>query len=455
MTISPTACLVRPASRSRSRSMRCASNERGAISRPMRSASMAFTSSPASRSDAASVRMRAICACDPAAVVGSWTSSTTSNPLSTTTSPSAGARQAAAQLDRLLLRLDVALADVLVGRRGIAVGLRLVARRRRRRPHGLRGRHRGAEHQALHALVVRGELRQLGDELVEEIEPPRVARDAGHLLLDLDRLGGLADLREGAREEAERVEVARVRLEADLQLGERLHPVRGRPLREVELRGGARVRDVGLVVEEPLEDLDRVVLAAELRELAGGDGELADRVVDLLGARQRFGQAEVRERVGRVEIDDLAEDLDRLVVAVLALEARRDLVERGQGVADEPELLIELGELGGDVRVLVLEGGDVARDRLADLLVDRDGLQRKALLRVELSHALVGRDGRAVLLGLELEVSQLQQGPCVVRILLDDPFVLDHRLVVLLLLDVLLGGGEYLFAVNRHDLGCS
>ena len=86
------------------------------------------------------------------------------------------------------------------------------------------------------------ELQQLGDELVEEVHLAGVARDARHLLLDFDRLGRLPDLRERAGEQPERVEVARVGLEADLQLRERLHPVaRGVP-REVELGRGARVR---------------------------------------------------------------------------------------------------------------------------------------------------------------------------------------------------------------------
>jgi len=67
-------------------------------------------------------------------------------------------------------------------------------------------------------------------------------------------------------------------------------------------------------------------------------------------------------------------------VAVLPLEARRHLVERGEGVARQTELLIELGQLRRDVRVLVLELGDVLRDDLADLLVDRDGLQAKPWL---------------------------------------------------------------------------
>ena len=133
------------------------------------------------------------------------------------------------------------------------------------------------------------------------------------------------------------------------------------------------------MVEQALDDLERVVAAAELHELPGGDPELEHRAVDVLRARQRLGQAQVRQRVGRIEIDDLAEDLDGLLVAVLPLEARRDLVERGERVARQPELLVELGELRRDVRVLVLELRDVPRDDLADLLVDRDRLQREAL----------------------------------------------------------------------------
>ena len=63
-------------------------------------------------------------------------------------------------------------------------------------------------------------------------------------------------------------------------------------------------------------------------------------------------------------------------------QARRDLVERGERVARQPELLIELGELRRDVPVALLELRDVLRDDLADLLVDRDRLEREALRRV-------------------------------------------------------------------------
>ncbi len=368
----------------------------------------------------------------------------------------AGSRlEAAAELERLLF--DLALADVFVRGGGLAVGLRIPpgGYRRQARLLGGRGRHRRPGREALHALVVGRELHELRDELVEHVHLARVARDARHLLLHFDRLRGLPDLRERAGQEPERVEIARVGLKADLQLRQRLHPVARGALREVELGRGARVREVGLVMEKPLENLERVFTAAQFDELAGCDGELEHRPVGIFRSRQRLGQPQVRQRVGRVEVDDLAEHLDGFLIAILALEARRDLVEGGQRVARETELLIELGELRRDVRVLVFERRDVPPDDLADLLVDGDRLEREALLRVELPHALVGRDGRGVALHLELEIAHLQESPCVVRIFLDDPLVLDHRLVVLLLLDVLLGGGEHLFAVNRHDSECS
>jgi hypothetical protein len=54
-----------------------------------------------------------------------------------------------------------------------------------------------------------------------------------------------------------------------------------------------------------------------------------------------------------------------------------------------------------------------------------------------------------------LEVAQLEQNPSVVRILLKDSLILDGGPIVSLLLDVLLGSGEYPFSVDRHDYGCS
>ncbi len=309
----------------------------------------------------------------------------------------------------------------------------------------------GADRELPHRLVVRNERRKALDDFAKKLRPPGVARDARHLLVDLDRLGRLADVIERAREQAEGVEVSGVRLKADLELGQRLHAVVGCTSRKVELGSNPRVRGLGLMMKQPLNHLERVVAATELRQLPRRDGELRHGSVAVLGMRERFGEAQVRQRIGRVELDDFAEDFDGFVVAALPLQPRGHLVERRQRIARQSELLVELGELGRDVRVFLLELRDVLRDDLADLLVDGDGLERKALARVELADTLVRRDRVRVRLHLGLEVANLQQGPRVVRILLDDLLILRDRPVVLLFLDVLLGGNENLIAVNRHD----
>ena len=85
----------------------------------------------------------------------------------------------------------------------------------------------------------------------------------------------------------------------------------------------------------------------------------------------------------------MPEDVDGFLIFVLPLEARRHLVERGERVARQTELLIELGQLRRDVPVPLLEARRVLRDELADLLVDGDRLEGEALLRVELADPFV------------------------------------------------------------------
>ena len=182
---------------------RAASIDRGAISRPdpQRFERLRDVARVAERRRVAS-RMRAICACDPAAVVGSWTSSTT--PRSRSSTDDVGRRDAArgAPAQRRWARSSDSMslvADVLV-RRGRPRTRRTArwrtasgdggARRRDRR------RARRARREALHAFVVRRELRGASPRARGRCPTlPVVARDARHLLLDLDRLGGLADLR--------------------------------------------------------------------------------------------------------------------------------------------------------------------------------------------------------------------------------------------------------------------
>ena len=158
------------------------------------------------------------------------------------------------------------------------------------------------------------------------------------------------------------------------------------------------------------------------------------------------------QRIGRIELDDLAERRDGLRVLARTLQAGRHFVERRERVRGETELLVQLRELGRDVPVLLLELRRVLGDQLTNLLVDCNRFEREPLLRVELPDLLVGRDRVGVGLHLRLDVADLEQDPGIVRILLDDLLVLDDRLVVFLLLDKLLGGFEHLFAVDRHGL---
>jgi hypothetical protein len=95
--------------------------------------------------------------------------------------------------------------------------------------------------------------------------------------------------------------------------------------------------------------------------------------------------------------------------------------------------------------------GRVLLDDLADLFVDRDGLEREALSRVVLADPIVGRDRLGISLQARLQISDLEERPSVVRILLDDLLVLRDRPVVPLFLDVLLGALENFLSVDRHD----
>ena len=158
-------------------------------------------------------------------------------------------------------------------------------------------------------------------------------------------------------------------------------------------------------------------------------------------------QASARRRCGNGFVDGVA-------IAPRALQTRGDLVVCSERVAGEPELGIDGRELGDDVPVAIFQLRDVLLDELADLLVDRDRLQREALRRVELTDAIVGGDRLGVRVHPSLQITDLQQCPSVVRILLDDLLVLLDRPVELLLVDVLLCGLEYLLAVDGQMTLC-
>ena len=213
------------------------------------------------------------------------------------------------------------------------------------------------------------------------------------------------------------------------------------------------MRGLGAVVEEALEDLERVVAPAELDEERRRLGRTRRRrrrcpsTRESASARRRCGSGFVGSSV-----DDLAEDVDAPRRRAAGAE-RRVATSSSAASASlvEPELLIELGELRRDVRVAVLEVRDVLRDDLADLLVDRDRLEREALLRVEACRrARRWRSPRRRPPSSDWRSPIFSSVRASFGSLVDELLVLEDRLVVLLLLDELLGGLEYLVAINRH-----
>ncbi len=136
---------------------------------------------------------------------------------------------------RLLVGLDVALADVLVRRRHRRRRLGVGARRRQGATDGadgaIDGGDRRARSRALHALVVRRELQRASSTSSWKRSVLPVSRAMRAISFCTSMAFAAWPICVKARaSSAERVEVARVRLEADLQLRERLHAVvRGWP----------------------------------------------------------------------------------------------------------------------------------------------------------------------------------------------------------------------------------
>jgi hypothetical protein len=266
----------------------------------------------------------------------------------------------------------------------------------------------------------------------------------------LDGLLRLADEIERSRQRSQRGQILGVGLEAQLQLGQRRQPVVLAVALEVELRGHARVLRLLPVLEQALEHLERIVVPAELDHDVGRLAEALHRLAHVTEPRVGVGHPQVRDRVLRIEVEHLLEDVERIALASLLPQPRRHLVVGGQRIAGQAELGVDLGEPRSDVAVAALEVRGVPLDDAADLLVDRDGLYRESFAVVVLADLLVGGDGLLVLLELEVEVADLQQRPHVARILGDELLVLHDRLVVPLLVDKLLSDLEDLVAIDRH-----
>src|SRR5688500_11209173 len=101
-----------------------------------------------------------------------------------------------------------------------------------------------------------------------------------------------------------------------------------------------------------------------------------------------------------VELDQLAEKIERLRVMPATLELRRDLVVSNERVVGDAELLVELSQLKRNVTVAVRDLGDLPLDDLANLLVDRDGLECEPLRCVVLAYSVVSGDRIGVSLHL-------------------------------------------------------
>jgi hypothetical protein len=171
--------------------------------------------------------------------------------------------------------------------------------------------------------------------------------------------------------------------------------------------------------------------------------------------RVRVRHPQVGDGVLRVELEDLLEDVEGVSLAPLVPQPRRDLVVGRQGVAGQSQLGVDLGQARDDVAVLGLEMAGVALDDPADLLVDRDGFDREPLTIVVLADPLVGGDGALVLLYLQVEIADLEQGAHVTRIVSDELLVLRDRLVVPFFVDKFLRDLEDLLAIDRHLGWCS
>ena len=135
------------------------------------------------------------------------------------------------------------------------------------------------------------------EQLLVEIELALLAREARHLLLNLERLGFLPDEREGASEQAQRVEVAWIGLEANLELRERLQAVFARAALDVELGRDARVARVHAEMQDALDDFEGVFAALEVDEKLGRPPEKLDGLVEALDAAAGFGEAQMGQRI--------------------------------------------------------------------------------------------------------------------------------------------------------------
>ena len=290
----------------------------------------------------------------------------------------------------------------------------------------------------LHLGVVRRQLLRLG------IRPPRVLVVAGvdvdprQLLQHRDGLGDLSQILERLGQHLQRAEVARVRLEADLQLGERSLRVAAAQVTLGQLLGQ---RDVALVeMADPLGHPQVIVGAAVPLQVLRSAAQLGHRLDQIVLPRVLLAQPDAGGDVIGVEIDQLLQGIEAGFGVADLFVVRRDRLPLFGRVADQSQLLVQLGEADVDLDPI---------DDLEHLLVERDRFQIEALRRIGLGDLLeaVGRLRLAV--HLLVQLGELLQDTDVVRIDLEDPLELLDGLLELTFGDQLRGRLHDLVFVHR------
>jgi hypothetical protein len=291
-------------------------------------------------------------------------------------------------------------------------------------------------------VVVRVQLQDLAQHALALGGALAVLIDARDLAVDADGLRVLPQHVERTRKQLERGHVLRVGLEADLQLAERALRV---VALEVHLGDLARDCDVGPVKQQALGDLQIVVHAPLLTEQVGTSLELLRSLFRALHLAERLGVLDADGDVLGVELRHAAQRRDGLVQVSGARIVCGHLLVRGERVAHQVELLVHARELQ-----LGVDAGGV---QLQDLLVDRDGLQEEALVRVLRGDPAVRLHRAVACARLRVEVTDLEQRPHVPRIVVHEQLVLGDRLVVAPLRDEFLRVFKYFVAVDQVGSG--
>ncbi len=297
-------------------------------------------------------------------------------------------------------------------------------------PDGRIDRGRDHRERAVERLLLHPQLAE------EDTRRLRVDIELKGLLGRADGLGALAHFELCFGKERETVRRPRRRLEDR-------HRGVGVVLREQRAHQALlRLHVVGRELEGLLENLCGLVVRAALQQHVSDQAVLHDGLVLLVGAAVEVREAHLDAHVGRVDRRHLLVDPDGVGEAVVLLVVIRQDLVLAPGVLDQALLVVQVRELVVDLQL--------GRVDLVDLLEDRDRLQEKAVLRVEVGDAGEVRNRVARPVHPDVQIPDFVQGRDVLGVLLEHPKVLLERLIELAAGEELLGGLEDLFAVDRH-----